>query len=103
MYIYVLQSPSSYGPFSVEERLGEQWISLKRKYGEKEDIKFEATMFERSVASSKFTSTDPDFVLHITFLVNISKGISGESLEIVCSAPTVCRLLAVDQSLSTLA
>lgn len=81
-----LQSPSSYGPFTVEERPGEQWISLKRKYGEKEDIKVEATMFDRSVPTSKSTRTEPEFILHITFVVNISKGISGESLEIMCSA-----------------
>lgn len=70
----------------MEERPGEQWISLKRKYGEKEDIKVEATMFDRSVPTSKSTRTEPEFILHITFVVNISKGISGESLEIMCSA-----------------
>lgn len=86
LVVYVWQSPSSYGPFTVEERPGEQWISLKRKFGEKEDIKVEATMFDRSVPTSKSTRTEPEFILHITFVVNISKGISGESLEIVCSA-----------------
>ena len=49
----------------------EQWISLTRKYGEKGDIKVEATMFDRSVPSSKSTSTEPDFILHITFLVKM--------------------------------
>uniref|UniRef100_A0A0D3B1B0 Uncharacterized protein n=1 Tax=Brassica oleracea var. oleracea TaxID=109376 RepID=A0A0D3B1B0_BRAOL len=48
-----------------------QWISLTRKYGEKGDIKVEATMFDRSVPSSKSTSTEPDFILHITFLVKM--------------------------------
>ncbi|KFK43828.1 hypothetical protein AALP_AA1G179000, partial [Arabis alpina] len=37
--------------------------------------------------SSKSSSTDPEDVqLHITFIVNISKGGDGETLEIMCSA-----------------
>ncbi|CAH8341271.1 unnamed protein product [Eruca vesicaria subsp. sativa] len=31
------KSPRSYGPFTVEERPGEQWISLRRKFGDKEN------------------------------------------------------------------
>ncbi|CAH2067955.1 unnamed protein product [Thlaspi arvense] len=81
-----LQPPSSFGPFTVDERPGEQWISLKRKFGEKEDIKIEATMFDRSVPTSKSTGTEPEFMLHITFIVNISKGGAGETLEFMCSA-----------------
>ncbi|KAL1198614.1 hypothetical protein V5N11_011263 [Cardamine amara subsp. amara] len=81
-----LQLPSSFGPFTVDERPGEQWISLKRQFGEKEDIKIEATMFDRSVPSSKSTSTEPEYVLHITFIVNISKAGAGEAFEIMCSA-----------------
>ncbi|ESQ27114.1 hypothetical protein EUTSA_v10019068mg [Eutrema salsugineum] len=81
-----LQAPSSFGPFTVDERPGEQWISLKRKFGDKDDIKIEATMFDKSVPTSKSTSTEPECVLHITFVVNISKGGAGETLEIMCSA-----------------
>ncbi|CAA7020006.1 unnamed protein product [Microthlaspi erraticum] len=81
-----LQPPRSYGPFSVEERPGEQWISLKGKFGEEEDIKIEATMFDKSVPTSKSTKTEPEFILHITFIVNITKGTAGETLEIMCSA-----------------
>ncbi|VVA95864.1 unnamed protein product [Arabis nemorensis] len=80
------QPPSSFGPFAIDERPGEQWISLRRKFGEKEDIKIEATMFDKSVPSSKSTSTEPEYLLHITFIVNISKCGSGETLEIMCSA-----------------
>lgn len=70
----------------MDERPGEQWISLKRNFGEKEYIKIEATMFDGSVPSSKSTSSDPEDVqLHITFIVNISKS-DGETLEIMCSA-----------------
>ncbi|CAH8314647.1 unnamed protein product [Eruca vesicaria subsp. sativa] len=80
------KSPRSYGRFTVEERPGERLISLKRKFGDKEDIKVEATLFNRSVLSSKYTITEPEFVLHITFVVNISKSGAGEDLEIMCSA-----------------
>ncbi|CAH2037454.1 unnamed protein product [Thlaspi arvense] len=82
-----LQPEDRFGPFTVDERPGEQWISLKRKFGDKEDIKIEATMFDGSVPSSKSTSSDPEDVqLHITFVVNVSKGGDGETLEIMCSA-----------------
>ncbi|VVA91485.1 unnamed protein product [Arabis nemorensis] len=82
-----LQPEDRFGPFTVDERPGEQWISLRRKFGEKEDIKIEATMFDGSVPSSKSTVTDPEDVqLHITFIVNISKEGDGETLEIMCSA-----------------
>ncbi|KAL1221030.1 hypothetical protein V5N11_012293 [Cardamine amara subsp. amara] len=81
-----LQPEDRFGPFTVDERPGEQWISLRRKFGDKEDIKIEATMFDGSVPSSKSASSDPDDVqLHITFIVNISKG-DGETFEIMCSA-----------------
>ncbi|XP_010472884.1 PREDICTED: uncharacterized protein At2g39795, mitochondrial-like isoform X1 [Camelina sativa] len=81
-----LLPPNSFGPFTVAERPGEQWISMKRKFGENEVIKIEATMFDRSVPTSKSTSTEPEYILHITFIVNISKGGTGEGLEIMCSA-----------------
>lgn len=80
-----LQPEDRFGPFTVDERPGEQWVSLRRKYGDTEDIKIEATMFDGSVPSSKSTSSDPEDVqLHITFVVNISK--DGQTLEIMCSA-----------------
>ncbi|XP_013641693.2 uncharacterized protein At2g39795, mitochondrial [Brassica napus] len=80
-----LKPEDRFGPFTVDERPGEQWVSLRRKYGDKEDIKIEATMFDGSVPSSKSTSGDPEDVqLHITFVVNISK--DGQTLEIMCSA-----------------
>ncbi|XP_010476686.1 PREDICTED: uncharacterized protein At2g39795, mitochondrial-like [Camelina sativa] len=81
-----LQPEERFGPFTVDERPGEQWISLRRKFGDKEDIKIEATMFDGSVPSSKSSSSDPEDVqLHITFIVNISKG-DGQTFEIMCSA-----------------
>ncbi|XP_010537887.1 PREDICTED: uncharacterized protein At2g39795, mitochondrial-like [Tarenaya hassleriana] len=78
-----LQVTSSFGPFTVDERPGEEWISLKRKFGDNEDIKIEATMIDGSVP----VSGEPEEVqLHITFIVNVSKGDEGETLEIMCSA-----------------
>ncbi|CAN8293195.1 unnamed protein product [Cochlearia groenlandica] len=83
----LLQPEDRFGPFTVDERPGEQWISLRRKFGDKEDIKIEATMFDGSVPCSKSAGTDPEDVqLHITFIVNISKCGDGERLEIMCSA-----------------
>lgn len=80
-----LQPEDRFGPFTVDERPGEQWVSLRRKFGDTEDIKIEATMFDGSVPSSKSTSGDPeDIQLHITFVVNIFK--DGQTLEIMCSA-----------------
>ncbi|CAN7020937.1 hypothetical protein IGI04_022312 [Brassica rapa subsp. trilocularis] len=80
-----LKPEDRFGPFTVDERPGEQWVSLRRKFGDTEDIKIEATMFDGSVPSSKSTSGDPeDIQLHITFVVNIFK--DGQTLEIMCSA-----------------
>lgn len=78
-----------YDSFVVEERPGEQWIRLKKKFGEKEEIKIEVTMFDGSIPVEK----SPDGIrigqeveLHITLIVNISKGEGSDVLEFVCSA-----------------
>ena len=60
---------------------------MKRKFGEKEDITIEATMFDGSIpVSSSGKVWDDDVQLHITFIVNISKGDDSNVLEIMCSA-----------------
>ncbi|KAF3450955.1 hypothetical protein FNV43_RR07044 [Rhamnella rubrinervis] len=43
------QPVTAFDSFTVDERPGEQWISLKRKYGENEDIKVEVTMFDGAI------------------------------------------------------
>ncbi|KAJ0008497.1 hypothetical protein Pint_30296 [Pistacia integerrima] len=80
------QPIAKFNSFTVDERSGERWIRLNRKFGENEDIKVEATMFDGSIPVSKGgVAAGEDVKLHITLIVNISKG-DGEVLEIICSA-----------------
>ncbi|GMI81995.1 hypothetical protein like AT1G15870 [Hibiscus trionum] len=78
------QPISRFDSFTVDDRPGEQWIRLKRKFGDKEDITIDATMFDGSVPVSNPTQDDEK--LHMTFIVNISKGDGGNILEMVCTA-----------------
>lgn len=58
---------------------------MKRKYGENEDIKVEATMFDGAIPGPNAGNGDVgDHLLHITMIVNISKK-DGDVLEIMCS------------------
>ncbi|XWS19143.1 hypothetical protein CRYUN_Cryun32bG0106700 [Craigia yunnanensis] len=79
------QPITRFNSFMVDDRPGEQWIRLKRKFGEKEDITIEATMFDGSFPVSTSAKVWDDVQLHITFIVNISKG-DDNVLEIMCSA-----------------
>lgn len=72
----------------VDDQPGEQWIRLKSKFGD-EDIKVEVSTFDGAVPipNSGGAAKEEDMQLHITFIVNISKGENGGSvLEIMCSA-----------------
>jgi complement component 1 Q subcomponent-binding protein, mitochondrial len=71
-----LQPTDKFGSFVVDGRPGERWITLKRQFAN-ENIKVEATMFDVANAD--------EVQLHITLIVNISKG-DGHVLEIMCSA-----------------
>lgn len=86
----VLSKPAvEYGSFVVDDLPGEQWIRLKRRFGEKEEIKVEVTMFDGSVPAEKSADGIPigqEAELHITLIVNISKGEGSDVLEFVCSA-----------------
>ena len=78
-----------YDSFIVDDRPGEQFITLKKKFGEKEEIKIEVTMFDGSIPvekSDKGIPIGPDVEFHITLIVNISKGEGSDILEFVCSA-----------------
>ena len=82
-----------YDSIIVDDPPGEQWISSKKKFGEKEEIKIEVTMFDRSIHVEKSTKgipSGPDVELHITLIVNISKGEGSDALEFVCSAWPDC-------------
>lgn len=80
-----MQPVTQFSSFTVDERPGEQWIRLKRKFGENEEVKVEATMFDGSVPVSKANGPSGDVLLHISLIVNIHKG-DGEVLEFLCSA-----------------
>ncbi|KAJ9178948.1 hypothetical protein P3X46_010790 [Hevea brasiliensis] len=80
------QPVTKFDSFTIDERPGEQWVILKRKFARNEEIKVEATMFDGAVPIAKSGDSTKDNVqLHITLIVNISKG-NGDSLEIMCSA-----------------
>ncbi|XP_050383098.1 uncharacterized protein At2g39795, mitochondrial-like [Argentina anserina] len=88
------QPVSQFNSFTVDNRSGEQWISMKRKFGHNEDIKIEATMYDGYVPVTKSgggggggggEGLGPDVQLHISMVVNISREKGGSALEIMCS------------------
>ncbi|KNA05001.1 hypothetical protein SOVF_194440 [Spinacia oleracea] len=82
------EPPASFNIFSVEHRPGEQFVRLRCKFGEKEDIKIEATMFDGCVSDPKpgDDADGEDIRLHISLLVDIYKGEGSDGLGFVCSA-----------------
>ncbi|CAK7336284.1 unnamed protein product [Dovyalis caffra] len=78
---------TKYESFTIDDLPGQQWIRLKRKFRENEEVKVEATMFDGAVPIPKsgVPGIKEDVLLHITLIVNISKG-DGDVLEIVGSA-----------------
>ncbi|PIN23147.1 MAM33, mitochondrial matrix glycoprotein [Handroanthus impetiginosus] len=91
-YHYDYASPrqpvTEYDRFMVEDRPGEQWITLRGKSAEDENIKIEATMFDGSIVAPKSgeEGNEENVRLHICVLVDIWKGEGTDSLEFVCSA-----------------
>nr|XP_016486926.1 PREDICTED: uncharacterized protein LOC107807121 isoform X3 [Nicotiana tabacum]XP_033515027.1 uncharacterized protein LOC104108036 isoform X3 [Nicotiana tomentosiformis] len=67
---------TQFNTFMVEDRPGEQWITLRRKFGSDEHIKIEATMFDGSITVPKSSDENigEDVRLHISVLVDIWKG-----------------------------
>ncbi|GMG98955.1 hypothetical protein Nepgr_000795 [Nepenthes gracilis] len=82
------QPVSHFCHFEIEDHPGEQWIRLKGKSEDEENIKIEATMFDGCVSLPRpGDDTDgEDICLHISFIVDISKQVGSETLEFVCSA-----------------
>ncbi|XP_073146249.1 uncharacterized protein At2g39795, mitochondrial isoform X2 [Henckelia pumila] len=73
--------------FKVEEKPGEQWIRLTRKFGATEEIKVEVTMFDGSLPIKKDGADAEDGVqLHITLVVELFKEESNDVMQFVCSA-----------------
>ncbi|XP_059643842.1 uncharacterized protein At2g39795, mitochondrial [Cornus florida] len=86
------QPDVKFNAFMVKDRPGEQWITLTSKFGEGENIKIEATMFDGSklVPKSGDDDAEEDVCLHISLLVDISKGEGCDKLEFCCSAWADC-------------
>ncbi|KAG6391143.1 hypothetical protein SASPL_148894 [Salvia splendens] len=82
------QPVTEFEKFSVEDQPGQQWITLRAKSAEDENIKIEATMFDGSILEPKSDDEDTEEVvrLHISMLVDIWKGKETDSMEFVCSA-----------------
>ncbi|XP_062023207.1 uncharacterized protein At2g39795, mitochondrial isoform X1 [Rosa rugosa] len=82
------QPPAKFNSFAVEDRPGEQWITMRRKFGDTEEIKIEVTMFDgyESVPKTGDDGSGEDLRLHISVLVDISKGDASNDLEFLCSA-----------------
>lgn len=61
---------------------------MRGKYDDIEDVKLEVTMFDGYVTVPKLgdDASGEDVRLHISFIVDVSKGDGGENLEFLCSA-----------------
>lgn len=61
---------------------------MRGKFGDTEDIKIEVTMFDgyEIVHKMRDDCSGEDVRLHISVLVDISKGDGSDDLEFVCSA-----------------
>ncbi|KAF3446219.1 hypothetical protein FNV43_RR11398 [Rhamnella rubrinervis] len=82
------QPVTQFKSFIVQDRPGEQWITMRGKFGDTEDIKIEVTMFDGYEVIPKLGDDSPgeNLRLHISLLVDISKGDGSDDLEFVCSA-----------------
>ncbi|XP_058728623.1 uncharacterized protein At2g39795, mitochondrial isoform X1 [Vicia villosa] len=82
------QPVTEFNSFVVEDRPGEQVVTIRGKFGDDEDIKIEATMFDgfQHVPVFGDDSSGVNVRLHNSLIVDISKGEDGNELEFVCSA-----------------
>lgn len=84
-----LQLDKKFNAFMVEDRPGEQFLTLRGRSTIDENIKIEATMFDGyGTVSPKLRDEETELnpQLHISLLVDISKGEGSDMLEFVCSA-----------------
>lgn len=84
-----LQLDKKFNAFMVEDRPGEQFLTLRGRSTIGENIKIEATMFDGyGTVSPNLRNEDTELnpQLHISLLVDISKGEGSDKLEFVCSA-----------------
>lgn len=82
------QPVTEFNSLIVQDRPGEQWITMRGKFGDTEDIKIEVTMFDGYEVIPKLgdDSSGENLRLHISLLVDISKGDGCSDMEFVCSA-----------------
>ncbi|XVE71244.1 hypothetical protein DITRI_Ditri10aG0135100 [Diplodiscus trichospermus] len=82
------QPATSFNSFTIQDRPGEKWMTMRGKYGDNEDIKIEVTMFDGCVFVPKprEDSNGENVLLHISLLVDISKGQGFPEMEFLCSA-----------------
>ncbi|OMO61623.1 Mitochondrial glycoprotein family protein [Corchorus capsularis] len=82
------QPATSFNSFTVQDRPGEKWMTMRGKHGDKEEIKLEVTMFDGCAVVPKpgEDSTEENMLLHISLLVDVSKGQGCPELEFLCSA-----------------
>ncbi|KAG2390107.1 hypothetical protein LR48_Vigan07g243700 [Vigna angularis] len=82
------QPDTKFNSFTVEDRRSEQVVTIKGKFGECEDIIIEATMFDgcEHVPAYGDDSSGVNVRLHLSLIVDISKGEGENDLEFVCSA-----------------
>ncbi|TXG62239.1 hypothetical protein EZV62_013602 [Acer yangbiense] len=82
------QPATKFNTFAVEDRAGEQWMTMNGKFGDSEDIKIEATMFDGFVSVPRVgdDATGEDARLHISVIVDISKRDGSKTAQFICSA-----------------
>lgn len=87
-----MQLPEEVNGFAVNERAGEKWIGLEKKFGDDEEIKVEVTLFDGSMPVSKYVDgkesgqIGEELIMHITLIVSVFKDDNDKVLEFVCSA-----------------
>lgn len=82
-----MQPLPHFNAFKVEEKPGEQWIRLSRKFGATEEIKVEVTMFDGSLPIKKDgDDAEDDVQLHIALIVELFKEENKDVMQFVCSA-----------------
>ncbi|XP_038699858.1 uncharacterized protein At2g39795, mitochondrial-like [Tripterygium wilfordii] len=81
-----------FNSFIVEDRPGEQWITMRGRHNDIEDIKIEVTMFDgfKLIPKPGEDASGEDVALHISLLVDITRENDGHKLEFACSAWTDC-------------
>ncbi|KAF9613651.1 hypothetical protein IFM89_009539 [Coptis chinensis] len=80
------QPVKEFNSFTVEDRAGEQWIRLTSKHENKEKIKVEVTMFDGAKNVNEDATENDEMQLHLSFIVDISKGEGSDIFQFVCSA-----------------